>query len=225
MLIKFPNWTFMVKTAGVSTILATNVLIIGSQKPLPHATGITWVRTTPLTVCYLILWSKLNQTAHQINNARRRSTQKKCLLCLSKFAVLPEFDDTLTAVNKLSSARDCSQNSMLINPRSTASESTAASKGVRCQQTGEWNIPSNVPTVLHSTLDLTVRQLNEQHFVILAVQAVLQCSRQEFQLVKQNLLLTKLFQWERWDKTILKWRLTLAYHDRDNVRNFCRKLR
>ena len=99
MLIKFPNWTFMVKTAGVSTILATNVLIIGSQKPLPHVTGITWVRTTPLTVCYLILWSKLNQTAHQINNARRRSTQKKCLLCLSKFAVLPAFDDTLTAVN------------------------------------------------------------------------------------------------------------------------------
>jgi len=160
-LIKCPSWTFMVKTAGVSTILATN----GGQKPLPHATGITWVRTTPLTVCYLILQSKLNQTAHQINTVRWRSTQKKCSLCLSKFAVLPAFDVTLTAVNKLSSTRDCSQNSMLINPRSTASESIAASKGVHSQQTGEWNIRSDVPTVLHSTLDLTMRQLNEQHFV------------------------------------------------------------
>ena len=98
MLIKCPSWTFMVKTAGVSTILATNVLIIGGQKPLPHATGITWVRTTPLTVCYLILQSKLNQTAHQINTVRWRSTPKKCSLCLSKFAVLPAFDVTLTAV-------------------------------------------------------------------------------------------------------------------------------
>jgi len=68
---------------------------------------------------------------------RDGGVHRKCLLCLSKFAVLPAFDNTLTAVNKLSSTRDCSQNSMLINLRSTASESTAASKGVRGQQTGK----------------------------------------------------------------------------------------
>ena len=60
----------------------------------------------------------------------------------------------------------------------------------------------------HSALDLivcdAVPQLTtpERHSAIFAVQAVIRRSREEFRLVKQNLLSSAMFQWERRDATI-----------------------